>query len=76
MKTYVTIGYCENASEIVYAGEIQEIAMNINLYPNFHAFNVDVWEGKRVGTYYTNKKLNDNHYDPEDSRLNWEWIEQ
>lgn len=76
MITYVTIGYCENVADIVYAGENREIAMNTNLYPDYHAFNVCEWEyGKRIKTYFKNKKIDKNHYDPEDSHFEWEIFE-
>ncbi|WP_029518022.1 hypothetical protein [Paenibacillus polymyxa] len=48
MKTYITIGYFENGSEIVYAGEDEQVAMETNLYPEYHAVNVVVWEGGEV----------------------------
>lgn len=74
--TYVTIGYCINHSEIVYAGDNKETAMNTNLYPDFHSFNVDEWEnGMRCRTNFKNKMIDDSYYDTEDSHFKWEHFE-
>lgn len=53
MKTYITIGYYDNGSEIVYAGIDKNRAMNTDLYQNCDSFNVDVWvDGITIETYF------------------------